>query len=48
MIERIVTAGQVGDDQGALRAARVAGIAPGGFAPKGCPAHSSLIRTVPA
>ncbi len=35
MIERILTGGQTGADQAALRAARAAGIATGGWAPKG-------------
>jgi hypothetical protein len=35
MIERIVTGGQSGADQGAWRAARAAGIATGGWMPKG-------------
>jgi hypothetical protein len=35
VIEKVVTGGQAGADQGALRAARTAGIATGGFAPQG-------------
>jgi hypothetical protein len=35
MIGRIVTVGQTGADQAALRAARAAGIPTGGWAPKG-------------
>jgi len=35
MLERIITGGQIGADQGALRAARAAGIATGGWAPAG-------------
>lgn len=35
MIEKVVTGGQAGANQGALRTARAAGIATGGFAPKG-------------
>jgi Circularly permutated YpsA SLOG family len=35
VIARIITGGQTGADQGGLRAARAAGIATGGFAPKG-------------
>jgi integrase len=35
VIEKVVTGGQAGADQGGLRAARAAGIATGGFAPKG-------------
>lgn len=35
MIEKIVSGGQTGVDQSALRAARAAGIATGGWAPKG-------------
>src|SRR5262249_48098117 len=32
---RVITGGQVGTDQGALRAARVAGLLTGGWAPQG-------------
>ncbi|HJZ54171.1 MAG TPA: putative molybdenum carrier protein, partial [Gemmataceae bacterium] len=35
MIERVITGGQTGADQGGLRAARAAGIATGGFAARG-------------
>jgi hypothetical protein len=35
MIERVISGGQTGVDQAGLRAARAAGIATGGFAPKG-------------
>jgi hypothetical protein len=35
VIERVVTGGQTGADQGGLRAARAAGIATGGWAPQG-------------
>lgn len=35
MIERVITGGQTGADQGALRAARAAGIATVGWAAKG-------------
>mgnify|MGYP001036458900 CR=1 FL=1 len=35
MVERVITGGQTGVDQGALRAARAAGIATGGWAPRG-------------
>lgn len=35
LIKRVITGGQTGADQGALRAAKAAGIPTGGFAPKG-------------
>jgi hypothetical protein len=35
MLERIISGGQTGADQGGLRAARLAGIPTGGWAPKG-------------
>jgi hypothetical protein len=35
MLDRIVSGGQTGADQGALRAARAAGVPTGGWAPKG-------------
>jgi hypothetical protein len=35
MVERVICGGQVGTDQGALRAARRAGIPTGGWAPRG-------------
>jgi hypothetical protein len=35
VIARVITGGQTGADQGALRAARVAGIGTGGVAPRG-------------
>jgi hypothetical protein len=35
VLERIITGGQTGADQGALRAARAAGLATGGYAPAG-------------
>ena len=35
MVERFISGGQSGADQGALRAARACGIPPGGWAPRG-------------
>src|SRR5262245_46647993 len=35
MIDKLVSGGQTGADQGALRAARAAGVGTGGWAPKG-------------
>ena len=35
MLEKVITGGQTGADQGALRAARAAGIPAGGWAPLG-------------
>lgn len=35
MLERIVSGGQTGADQAALRAARAAGLPTGGWAPRG-------------
>jgi hypothetical protein len=41
MLEKVVSGGQTGADQGGLRAARLAGIPTGGWAPKGWLVESS-------
>ncbi|HSQ58757.1 MAG TPA: putative molybdenum carrier protein, partial [Gemmata sp.] len=38
-LERVISGGQTGADRGALIAARAAGIATGGFMPRGFLAH---------